>query len=71
LADAIAVFDAPYITNEDKREPFGEQRWQSLGILNGRVVVLIWTERGEDTRLISCRYGNKHETRTYFETFLV
>ncbi len=33
----------------------------------GRVVFLVWTERGDEAHLISCRYGDKHETRAYFK----
>lgn len=67
LADVACVFDAPMLTVEDGREPYGEQRLLSLGWFRDRVVFLVWTERGDCARVISCRYGDKHETRTYFE----
>lgn len=66
LAELDCVFDAPMVTVEDMREHYGEQRLQSLGWFQGRVVFLVWTERHEYARLISCRYGDKHETRAYF-----
>ncbi|MDP2432215.1 MAG: BrnT family toxin [Pseudomonadota bacterium] len=66
LAELDCVFDAPMVTVEDRREHYGEQRLQSLGWFHGRVVFLVWTERNEHARLISCRYGDKHETRAYF-----
>jgi uncharacterized DUF497 family protein len=56
------------VTVEDKREHYGEQRLQSLGWFHDRVVFLVWIERNDSARLISCRYGDKHETRAYFET---
>jgi uncharacterized DUF497 family protein len=67
LAKCESVFDAPMVTNEDAREAYGEQRLKSLCWLNGRVAVLIWAERAEGPHLISCRYGDKDETRSYFK----
>jgi hypothetical protein len=67
LADLAAVFDAPIFTVEDERESYGEQRLQSLGWYQNHVVFLVWTERNESVRVISCRYGDKHETRAYFK----
>ena len=67
LAEVGCVFDAPMVTVEDEREEYGEQRLASLGWFRDRVVFLVWTERDDDARLISCRYGDKHETRAYFK----
>lgn len=67
LADLGGVFDAPMVTVEDGRMAYGEQRLQSLGWFRDRVVFLVWTERDENVRVISCRYGDKHETRAYFK----
>ena len=67
LAEVGCVFDAPMVTVEDEREQYGEHRLQSLGWFRNRVVFLVWTERDESARVISCRYGDKHETRAYFE----
>jgi uncharacterized DUF497 family protein len=62
FADCGRIFDAPILTDEDARLAYGE------GLLNGRVVVLVWTERENGPHLISCRYGEKHESKHYFET---
>lgn len=68
LAEVACVFDAPMVTVEDGRAHYGEQRLQSLGWFRNRVVFLVWTECDNSARIISCRYGDKHETRAYFET---
>ena len=68
LAEVACVFDAPMVTVEDQRESYGEQRLLSLGWFRNRVVFLVWTEHNDCARMISCRYGDKHETRAYFET---
>lgn len=67
LADCESVFDFTLVTNEDDREAYGEQRLKSLGWWHQRVVVLIWTDRAAGPHLISCRYGEKHETNRYFD----
>lgn len=70
FADCEAIFDAPLVTDENGREAYGEQRLKSLGWLNYRVVVLIWTDRETGPHLISCRYGDQRETRRYFKEVL-
>ncbi len=67
LAEVGCVFDAPMLTVEDARMDYGEQRLQSLRWFRERVVFLVWTERGDSARVISCRYGDKHETKAYFK----
>ena len=67
LAEVACVFDAPMVTVEDERDQYGEQRLRSLGWFRDRVVFLVWTERNDSARVISCRYGDKHETRAYFK----
>jgi uncharacterized protein len=55
------------VSVEDARQSYGELRLQSLGMLKGRVVFLVWTPRGDDTaHLISCRYADRQETNEYF-----
>lgn len=67
LAALEPVFDLPMVSVEDERERYGEQRLQSLGMWQGRVVFLVWTPRGDDTaHLISCRYADRKETDNYF-----
>ena len=45
--------------------PYGEQRLVTLGVLNGVVVSMTYTERNDDMRIISIRKALKHETRFY------
>lgn len=64
--DAEAILDGPMVTAEDRRAPYGEQRLVSLGILNGIVVSMTYTERRGQLRIISIRKALKHEARFYF-----
>ena len=69
LAECESVFDTPMLTREDRRENYGEQRLVSLGLLNGRVVVLVWTDRDDGPRMISCREAEPHEQEAYFRQY--
>jgi uncharacterized DUF497 family protein len=65
---ADAVFDHPVLTWEDTREAYGEQRIVLLGWLHGKIVQMVYTERGEARHMISLREATKHESRHYFKT---
>ena len=67
LAELESAFDTPMVTVEDDRQAYGELRLQSLAMWRGRVVFLVWTERQTAAHLISCRYADRSQTKTYFE----
>ena len=69
LAECEPVFDGPMLTREDTREEYDEQRLVSLGWLRGRVVVLMWTDREDGPRMISCREAEPHEQKAYFRAY--
>jgi len=69
LANCDAVFDEPMLTREDTRQGYSEQRLISLGRLQGQVVVLVWTDRDEGPRMISCREAEPHEQEAYFKIY--
>ena len=60
-----AVFDGPVIAWDDHRESYGELRINLLGFLNGMVVHMTYTERGNDVHVISLRKAEKHEIKRY------
>ncbi len=62
------VFDFPVVSWDDDREAYGEQRINLLGWLDGRVVHISYSERGEDLHVISLRKAEKHEIRRYQKT---
>ncbi len=64
-----AVFDNPVIAWDDDREAYGEQRFNLLGFLNGIIVHLTYTERGDDLHVISLRKAEKHEIRYFAQRF--
>jgi uncharacterized protein len=66
FADAFRIFNLPMIVEFDEREDYGEDRYVGIGLLNGRVVVVVYTELDEETvRIISLRKALSHERRRY------
>jgi uncharacterized DUF497 family protein len=55
FAQAEEIWDRPTVTREDIRHDYGEPRYVTFGVLAGRVVVLVHTERGDDVHIISLR----------------
>ncbi|MCA9444567.1 MAG: BrnT family toxin [Candidatus Omnitrophica bacterium] len=64
---AATVFDGPMLTRVDTREDYGEVRWIGIGTVEGRVVVVCFTERGKGNkiRIISARKALSHERERY------
>jgi len=65
--DIPDVFDGDTLTVEDDRYSYGEQRFITLGLLQGRVIAVVHIERQDCTRIISARKATKYERRIYFE----
>ena len=65
FADAVATLEDPSaITIDDVVD--GEDRYITLGLdVFGRILVIVYTWRGEAVRLISARKANKEERRQY------
>jgi uncharacterized protein len=65
MADAGAVFETALLTIDDKRYDYGEDRFMTVGYLDGRMVVVVWTWRGGACRIISLRKANEREQEAY------
>jgi uncharacterized protein len=70
---AEKVFDDPFQVNRLERIVEGEERWQTIGSVRGRVLLLVahtWEdlESGEThIRIISARQANRQERTVYDE----
>jgi uncharacterized DUF497 family protein len=65
---ACEVFDDPFRIEElDDRANYGEDRFNVLGAICGRVFVVTCTIRGIRIRLISARRAEPHERKRYHE----
>ena len=69
MARAGEIFDGDTLTVEDDREDYGETRFITIGFLDGRMVVMVWTQRGAARRIISLRKANEREQKTYARRF--
>ncbi|PHV04923.1 hypothetical protein CSQ96_23340 [Janthinobacterium sp. BJB412] len=58
---AREVFEGVTVTSDDRRQDYGEHRRVTVGYLDGRVVVVVWTRRGQARRIISMRKANERE----------
>ena len=67
FADAERVFAGLTFTFEDDRFDYAEQRFVTLGLLDGLPVSLVHTETAHEIRVISFRKASAREARIYFE----
>jgi uncharacterized DUF497 family protein len=70
--EAIAVFDDPHLLTIPDRMDGWEQRWKSIGVVRGVLLILaihtLREEPGEEVvRIISARYADRPERRMYEE----
>lgn len=66
FADAVGVFADEYALRREDPDAVDEQRFVALGWDTlGRTVVVVYTYRGEDIRLISARKATKKEREHY------
>lgn len=65
FADAAGVIDGRKYQFVDDRIDYGEERITTIGFLNERMVVVVWTQRDEDRHIISMRKANEREQRRY------
>ena len=67
--DARAVFSGATFVFEDDLLSYGEQRFITLGMIRGVVVVIAHTERNDRIRIISMRKATRNEQKIYFQGF--
>ncbi|MEO5371619.1 MAG: BrnT family toxin [Magnetococcus sp. DMHC-1] len=65
--DALLVFAGQTHQFEDIRHDYGEQRMICYGILDGRLVVVGYVQRGETRHIFTMRKANEREKARYRE----
>jgi hypothetical protein len=66
FADAVGVFEDEWALTIKEEYIEGEQRFVTMGMdFLGRVLVVVYTYRNDDIRLISARRATKRERRAY------
>jgi hypothetical protein len=65
FARAGEVFAGRAATITDDRFDYGERRLITAGHLDGRLVVMVWTQRGDVRHIISMRYCHAKEEKVW------
>ena len=64
---AVKAFADPFaIEWIDEREAYDEERYNLLGMCEGVILHVTYTERGERIRIISARRAERHEQDRYY-----
>jgi len=66
FADTPQVFEGLTFTYEDDRFTYREQRWVTLGLLDGLPVSIVHLETSRQIRVISFRKATNHETAIFY-----
>ncbi len=65
---ARAVFKDPFAVDWlDESERYGEDRYSIIGLVEGRLLFVAYTMRGDAIRIISARGAEPYERRRYHE----
>jgi uncharacterized protein len=63
---AKPVFSDPSsFTREDAAGVYGEQRFIVVGLVEMKLIAVVYTERDDRIRIISARKASRHEQRQY------
>jgi uncharacterized DUF497 family protein len=65
---AMQIWNGPIIEQTDDRYEYGEYRFIAFGMVDSRVLTVVYTWRGNVCRIISARKARKDERRAYRET---
>ena len=59
------MFTSKLLEDDDTRREYGERRIKAIGELNGVVISVVYTWRGDRRRLISARRARADERKQY------
>lgn len=66
--DGAALFDGrPLLSVPSPRG--SEERWLGIGELEGRLIAVVWTWRGEAVRIVTMRKARDEEKKRYHALF--
>jgi uncharacterized protein len=67
--DAKEIWQGEVLEVPSAQPEHGEQRYIAYGRLEGRIIAVVFTWRGEARRLISARRARRHEREDYQDVF--
>jgi uncharacterized DUF497 family protein len=53
------------LETQDTRRDYGEVRMQAIGVADGDVLFVVYTDRGEARHIISARLANRKERKAW------
>jgi uncharacterized DUF497 family protein len=65
FAAASRIWGGPILEKIDDRRDYGETRISASGEVDGRLMVVVFTWRGTNRRIISARKANQREQRRF------
>lgn len=65
FANAGQIFANVHFTQEDDRFDYPEPRYQTYGLMDDRMVMVVWTPTAEGVRIISMRKCNDREQKAF------
>lgn len=65
--DAALIFAGPTYDQIDDRFDYPEERIVTVGMLEDRMMIVVWTQRGDARHVISMRKANEREQKRYAE----
>lgn len=63
--EAALIFEGDVLTQKDETKDYGEDRFNSLGLVDGQVYNVTHTERDGKIRIISAWQGGRKEHEQY------
>lgn len=63
--EALEIWHHLHVDVKNIAQARDESRSATLGKINNRIYVAIWTKRGQNIRIISVRRARKNEEKTY------
>jgi uncharacterized DUF497 family protein len=67
--DAKEIWQGEVLEVPSAQQEHGEQRHMAYGVLDGRIIAVVYTWRGDARRLISARRARRHERQDYQDIF--
>jgi uncharacterized DUF497 family protein len=66
FAEAEEMFRGPLLARPDTREDYGEERWIGVGMIQGRLAFVAFSQPSPDViRIISLRKADHEERKEY------
>lgn len=66
---AARVFEGDLLEYEDRRRHWGERRLVAIGKVEGEALLVVYTWRGANRRIISARRASRRERDAYRQAF--